>query len=461
MKILFVTDTYWPHVNGTAIFAYRLAQMMSKAGHEVRVLAPSTKFGHELTRHEPNVEVFGMPSFPVFNYPHFRMTTIAFSKRKIRKYVEAVKPDVIHLQQHFVIGKEVRKIARKQGIPVIGTNHFLPENLLPFFPKFSRNWARKWGWKQFLSVCADVAIMTTPTATAASIIEQIGFTSKVIPVSNGIDLFVFKPTNKGEYLRKKYNIPKKKTILYVGRLDREKRVELLIKALALVRKKVDAQLLIVGPGTKEAEIRNTAKTLGLSKHVVFTGYVEDEDMPNIFKLGDVYANAGIAELQCIAAMEAMATGLPVVAADYKALPELVHHGVNGYLFHDSYTDIAKYLTAILTNSKLKAAMGTQSLKIIAEHSVEKTVKTYEMLYDRAILLQRELEAKRVVPSTLKMVLVPTLVTATIVMAVGGVLAFNSASEIKAAPRDLITKGINTVRTGFDRVESKIEEIKGN
>lgn len=391
VKVLLVTDTYAPHVNGTAVFSYRLAQDLVRAGNKVYVAGPSRKFGHERYTHEPGVEVFGVPSIQFFNYRFFRLDTIIFSKKKLRKFVEEINPDVIHMQQHFIIGKEVRKIAREKGIPTIGTNHFLPENLLYFFPKFLQSWAKGWGWREFLKVSGDVQIMTAPTATAARIIEQIGFTSKIIPVSNGIDLKRFNPKGDGDYLRKKLGIPKKKTILYVGRLDREKRVELLIRALKLVRKTVDAQLLLVGPGLRAKKLKGLVKELGLTGQVIFVGYLPDEDMTNIYKVGDVFANAGTAELQCLAAMEAMASGLPIVVSDYKALPELVQHGKNGYLFHDDWRDIAKYLTRILSDGKLRAKMGKKSLQMIKEHSVDKTVETYTMLYKRAIAIQKRVK----------------------------------------------------------------------
>jgi len=472
MRILVATDTYVPDVNGTAVFVYRLATDLVKAGHEVFVVAPGRHFRHEKHTDEAGVTVFGVPSFSVFNYPYFKFPTVFLSKRKLRKFVEEVNPDIIHLQQHFIIGREIRAIARKKGIPVIATNHFLPDNVLPFFPvpKILHGPIKKWGWGQMLGVYGDVAVVTTPTATAADIIEEIGFTSRVVPVSNGIDLTRFNPKNNGQYLYKKYNIPHKKTVLYVGRLDKEKRVDLLIRALAVVRKRVDAQLVIVGVGSQLTNLKSLVLKLGLRNYVIFPGYLPNEDLQNVFKIGDVFVNAGIAELQCIAAMEAMASGLPVVAADYRALPELVHHGENGYLFHDNYRDLAKYLIKILVDDKLRKRMSNKSLEIISGHSVEKTVETYAMLYDRAILLYNEEQAAKVTRHVIKRVWIPALVTAAIVLMVGAIFAFNSTSEIKAAPgefisrvnpRELAQRGINTVKSGFTQVENTIEEIKGN
>lgn len=464
MKILFATDTYFPHVNGTAYFIYRMASDLSKRGHKVYVVAPSVNFSNTIFKQKDGVTVFGLRSFPVIKYPYFRLATTKMSKGKLEKFILEAQPDVVHIQQHFQIGNEVFKIARKHDIPVMGTNHFLPENLTHFFhlPKFAEKKLMDYGWKQFIKVYEELSLVTTPTKTAAEIIKEVGFEKEVVAVSNGIDTKRFSPKNKGEYLRNKLNLKNRKTILFVGRLDKEKRIGILLQALVEVVKKCDTQLLIVGVGQKENELKKQAKELGISDRVIFAGFVSDVDLPNVLALGDVFAIAGVAELQSIATLEAMATGLPVVATAYKALPELVHHGENGYLFGDDYIEAAKYLVKILTNDVLRKKMGRESLNIIKNHSVEHTLETFEALYKRAIVINgqrgnfapKETLLRKSVP--LSFAFLGALIIFVVVLANGG------DSDVRAYvkhPRTIISKMDEIAIRNVDRVKVRFNKIE--
>lgn len=464
MKILFATDTYFPHVNGTAYFIYRTASELSKRGHQVYVVAPSVNFSNTIFRQKDGVTVYGVRSFPIIKYPYFRLATVKMSKNKLEKFILDANPDVVHLQQHFQIGNEVFKIARKHNIPVMGTNHFLPENLTHFFhlPSFAEKKLMDYGWKQFIKVYKDLSLVTTPTKTAAEIIKEVGFEKEVVAVSNGIDTKRFSPKNNGEHLRKKMKLGNRKTILFVGRLDKEKRIGMLMQALCEVIKKCDAQLLIVGVGQKENELKKQAKELGLGDRVIFTGFVTDDDLPNVLALGDVFAIAGVAELQSIATMEAMATGLPVVATAYKALPELVHHGKNGYLFGDDYKDAAKYLVKILTNDVLRKRMGRESLAIIANHSVEHTIETFEELYKRAIVLNGQRSDFGSSETLLRKSVPLSFAFLGALIIFGVVLANGGDSDVRAYvkhPKTIISKVDEIASRNVDRVRVKFNEIE--
>jgi len=111
----------------------------------------------------------------------------------------------------------------------------------------------------------------------------------------------------------------------------------------------------------------------------------DEDVPRLYRFADVFVIAGIAELQSIVTMEAMASGLPIIAADAMALPELVHHGENGFLFPvDDAQALAAAAVTILSDEPLRRQMAKRSLEIIKAHDINKVVEQYEMLYTQMI-----------------------------------------------------------------------------
>ena len=387
MKILLATDTYFPHVNGTAIFIHRLARTLAGRKHQVYVIAPSQTLGNTVTVDDAGVTVYGLHSMPIPNYPKFRLSLPLFSKKTVRKILTEINPDIVHLQQHFIIGKAVFNVARELNIPIIGTNHFLPDNLTPFahLPKPIEEKIAKYGWGQFVKIFNEIEIITTPTASAAKIIKNVGLNKNVIPVSNGIDLKTFKPRNNKGFLKKTFRVPNRKILLAVGRLDKEKQLDLVLGAMPQVLEKCDIQLIITGVGSLGNKLKALAQDLKITDHVTFTGFVNDEDLPFVYNCADVFVIAGLAELQSLATMEAMASGLPVIAADARALPELVHNGKNGYLFKsDDKNMLAKHIIKLMQDDKLRKKMGQASLEMIKQHDQDKTIEKYETLYHRLL-----------------------------------------------------------------------------
>src|SRR5699024_9030056 len=120
-------------------------------------------------------------------------------------------------------------------------------------------------------------------------------------------------------------------VLFVGRVTGEKQIDVLLKAVQLLPAELHAKLQIVGGGDQLKNLEQLARTLGIADRVEFTGYVADEDLRRSYTRASVFAIPSVAELQSIATMEAMASGLPIVAANAMALPHLVHDG-NGFLF---------------------------------------------------------------------------------------------------------------------------------
>ena len=389
MNILIGTDNFYPNVNGSANFAYELAKGLVRNGHHISVIAPSRKFKHTLTKHE-GMMIYGIRSvmIPKIIHPARLRIPLAINPLKIRKIIAEASPQVIHIQDHFMIGSQVASAGRKLGIPQIGTNHFLPENLIHYLypPDFAKKPLSKLAWKQFINVYKHLDLITTPTKTATSLIKNLGLKNPVIAISCGVDLARFNPKNNGDYLKKRYKITNlKPVILFVGRLDKEKNIDLLIKAFSNVLKSIDVQLVIAGKGKERSNLLKLSQTLAVDKNVTFTGFVSEKDLPYLYRIADVFAIASIAELQSIATMEAMACGLPIVAVKAIALPELVHDGKNGYLFNPGdVKTLANKMTKLIKNTKERKKMSENSLKIISHHDLNNTIKSYEKVYQQLI-----------------------------------------------------------------------------
>ena len=382
MKILIAADTYYPHVNGASYFTQRLAFYLQQRGHRVLVIAPSRTFKNEFYTHETPIQ--GIRSIPVLIHKDFRVSLPILLGSTVENVIAAYAPEIVHVQGHFFICNAVLKEAKKLGLPTVGTNHFMPENLTHYshLPAFAMRWLQKWGWKWFRAVFEELDIVTTPTQTGARLLQQIGFKKEVLPISCGIDRSRFCPSANGNGLRKKYSLPEgKKILLYVGRVDREKNIDLILRGLSRVVRTSNVHLVIAGRGAEENRLKRLERSLGLHERVTFAGFVPDEDLPGLYAMADCFIIAGTAELQSIVTLEAMASGLPVIGVRAMALPELVHPGANGCLFYPGdESGVADCITAVFADASRRKEMSAGSLAIIERHDIEQTINQFESIY---------------------------------------------------------------------------------
>ena len=147
MKILFVSDSYYPHINGVYYFVCRIGPLLLENGHEVAVIAPSDTMHYSVQKID-GLNVHGLPSISSMIYPTIRIPILFMMRKRIRKIIGQFNPDIIHIQDHFAICKAVVGVNRKLHIPIIGSNHMMPENFTvllkkPFLKKLLENYIRK------------------------------------------------------------------------------------------------------------------------------------------------------------------------------------------------------------------------------------------------------------------------------------------------------------------------------
>ncbi|HWM17964.1 MAG TPA: glycosyltransferase [Microbacterium sp.] len=379
LTVLIGADTFAPHVNGAARFAERLASGLVARGHHVHVMAPSATHwtsgtSTEIIEERP-MTVHRLPSWRW--YPHEWLTFVLpwRSKHHARRVLDAVQPDVVHIQSHIVIGRGLAREARKRGIPIIATNHVMAENILDHttLPKALNEVMLKLAWADGKRTFDMTRAVTTPTRRAADFLESTIDIHGVIPVSCGIDRSNYAPDLTPRDANR---------ILFVGRLTTEKHIDVLLKAVARLDPQLDVHVDLVGEGDQRKNLEELAHSLGLDARVSFQGHAPEDELRALYSRASLFAIASIAELQSIATMEAMASGLPIVAANAVALPHLVHDGDNGYLFEPgNVEEMAARLTDVLTAApEERRRMQQASLDGVVIHDINRTLDTFEALY---------------------------------------------------------------------------------
>ncbi|HJQ48876.1 MAG TPA: glycosyltransferase [Amycolatopsis sp.] len=378
MRVLISTDTYPPDLSGSSIFTHRLATGLANRGHDVHVVCASDS-GPRKDLFEDGVLVHRLASMPLLIHPTVRFVPPVGVPRLLRRLVADVKPDVLHTQDHFTIGRAAMAAARQRGIPVVATNHFMPDNLLPYVPRRLHALIVRIAWSDFRRIYRHADHLTTPTRTAADLVARWGFGRDVEAVSCGVDFGRFHPCDRPKAMaRKEFDLPDEPTIAFVGRLDAEKHLDEVIRALPRLR----ARFVLAGRGVRRAELETLAERTGVRDRVHFLGFVPDEQLPLVYAAADVFVMPGRAELQSIATLEAMASGLPIVAADAVALPHLVLPGENGFLFPPG--DVAQLTDAlgrILGSDEERQRMGAASHTMATRHDATRTVARFEEIYD--------------------------------------------------------------------------------
>lgn len=296
MRVLEATDFYYPWIAGPAPFIRNLSSGLVDRGHDVVIVCPSTT-GSPYDEHgrppAHRVRTWAVP----FGY-NLRSGLPYFDARR---FVRAWRPDVVHIHHPFPISSIALVVARSEGIPVVATNHTVPsctlfglQNTMLYGPVSSVFGAYL---KALLGKCS---IVTTPTATAAAMLHDIGYRGSIRPVSNGVDTTRFRPLDS--VAPRSGDVP---TVLYTGRLDDDKDMDTVIDAIPHVLEKQPARFRIGGEGTDRARLEAKVAGMGLSHAVEFTGYVSDIDLPHVYASADLYVIASRVELQSLSTMEAM------------------------------------------------------------------------------------------------------------------------------------------------------------
>jgi glycosyltransferase involved in cell wall biosynthesis len=387
MRILIAASSNYIAFHGQAIFTINLAEGLARNGHTVMVTAGSER-GHPYHGNINGVQLEAVRALSL-KMIHPDSYVPIFPSLSAGRILDLFQPDIVHIQDHYPLSRAMVFAARRRGLKIVGTNHFMPDNLAAYVPLVSKikpfyNWVL-WHWMR--EVYDRLDAVAGPSQTAVNMLKGVGLKPYALPISCGVNTNLFRPISPVDRKawRASYGIDPNKTIFFfVGRVDRDKCLDVIIRAVQLLNRE-DIHFVIAGTGAAKDSLMELMKNLGLQEKVRFTGFIPNSDLPSVLNSIDVFTMPGVAELLSIASLQAMACARPMLVADAVALPELVTENSNGLLFRPGdVDDAARCMTFLADNPERWALMGAASLERVKTHRLENIVHSYEDLY-KAVL----------------------------------------------------------------------------
>ena len=387
MRIALFTDTYPPYVNGVSTSTFNLANTLRAHGHEVLVIAPRATDG----KLEQIDNVLYVPGLYLKRYYGFRLTNIFASKPF--KIIKKFKPDVIHNQTDWTIGVLARRCAKKLNVPIVYTYHTAYEDYTYYvvhgiMDRFAKRVMRAYT----KGIASRMTEFITPSEKTKEYMRLVGSDVYINVVPTGIDFSIFKSDKidkeKMAQFKKDHHIfPTTKVFLILGRLAREKSMDVSLKGIAAYRKKhpdVDLKVLVVGDGPAREELVLLSEELGLSGVTDFIGQVSGLEVPFYYHLCDIYTSASITETQGLTFMEAMAAGNIVLARfDYNLTGTIVDNET-GFFFSDDESFIKQAEKIFSLNKEEKERILNNAYQTVDRYSIDNFYLNVMRVYNRAI-----------------------------------------------------------------------------
>lgn len=333
MRIAMFTNVYAPMVGGIEKSVEWFCEDFRAAGHETLVVTPEFH-GHE----QSTDDVLRVPAIMNFNGSDFSVT-LPFPAR-ITERLDDFAPDLIHCHQPFLLGDAGLRQARHRGIPLVFTNHTLYERYTHYVPLDSER-VRRMAVRMpvlFANLCDHVV---APTQSIAELLRQRGLERPATVIPTGIDTRFF-ANGDGASFRERYAIPAEATVLgHLGRLNREKNLVYLARALArALRGREGVWLLLVGEGDATQMMHSVFESEGVSERVVFAGRHTGQGVADAYAAMDLFLFASKTDTQGIVLLEAFAAGVPIVALRATGPRDLIEDGKTGRLLAEDADDAA-------------------------------------------------------------------------------------------------------------------------
>ncbi len=389
MRIALFTDSFYPELGGIQDSILATARAFGAHGHDVAIFAPMASPADYARAGLPIGEPDLGERVAVQRLVSLRVPSSTGQSRLVvptlRRWraLSAFNPDVIHSHTFLGLGLEALNASRRLGLPLVGTNHWAVSGFSLYAP-VARDAVARRGWRMVVGYYNRCDWVSAPSHATLDEMRAHGFRAPGAVISNPIDTECFRPPAPGERtdLKAKHRLSDA-TILFAGRLAREKRIEVLLRALAILRCHIpQAELVLAGHGTARSSLETLARELGLSRHVRFTGTLDHGTLAELCRAADVLALASTSESQSMVLLQAMSAGLPCVGARHGPLVDVITPSVGLLAEPEQPRSFADCLAHLLGDPGLRAAMGMRAARAVTHLSVSAIANTWEEVYGR-------------------------------------------------------------------------------
>ncbi|MDR2072608.1 MAG: glycosyltransferase [Spirochaetaceae bacterium] len=366
MKIAMFTDAYWPRVNGVTVSVDTFSLALIKAGHEVMIVCSEypvssiTEFG--IGKKDPareKLKLLRVPSHSIFFSSEDRMAKL--SKRGwVENRLDAFSPELVHINTEFFIGNFGFCYAKKRRLPAVYTFHTIWEdyasNYLPYVPGGLLRFIIQKGQRHLLK---QATLVIVPTPQIEAIVKSYRVKKEMRRLPTGIDpaLFTHSEEELAEFrigMEKKYPaVKEKKLLLFAGRVSKEKNISFIIELFpALLARHADLVLVIAGNGPYLDYFKNQAEHCGVGESCIFTGYLERAELALTYAVSHIFLMPSLTETQGLVTIEAMFSGIPVVAIGAMGTVQLMEGDQGGFMVRNDKEEFKARILQLLEDGDL-------------------------------------------------------------------------------------------------------------
>ncbi len=381
MRILMVSDVYFPRVNGVSTSIQSFARELQRQGHAVALIAPD--YGAE---HADELELLRVPSRKVIVDPEDRMLKPGWVMERIDLLAKC-EYDLVHIQTPFVAHYLGLKLARQLKLPLVETYHtYFEEYLYNYVAYLPRPWLRLVARRFSTSQCNSVNHVVVPSAPIEQALRRYGVKTPITIVPTGLELERFSGGDCARFRQVHGIDPDRPLALYVGRMAHEKNIAFLLRAMQrAIRAMPELLFVMAGEGPAEHWAWRWVEREGLSDNVVFVGYLDRAaQLLDCYRAADLFVFASRTETQGLVLLEAMALGTPVVSTAVLGTKTVLCDGRGVSIAQENEDDFSTKVLRLLRDDKARRALSQAALEYVQEWSISRMaarkVAVYEALF---------------------------------------------------------------------------------